>query len=107
MRVVCHRVRLKELISISDKCYKAVCFDGKSDLIPKSQVYEIELTSKDILEVWLPEWILHQKKLQYSPTHKREYDKGTGKQIPKVEIIKNIPQKITNLKQEPDNELIR
>ena len=39
MRTECVSVRLDSLVSISEKAYKAIAFDGSEAIIPKSQVF--------------------------------------------------------------------
>ena len=66
MKSKCYLVALKELVSISEKCYKATDFNGNTDLIPKSQVYGYHTSMKSTESVYISAWILAQKKLTYS-----------------------------------------
>jgi len=59
-------VRLQSLVSISDKAYKAVAFDGSTAIIPKSQVFGTDYDVQKSEAYWISEWILEQKELQYS-----------------------------------------
>ena len=66
MKTLCYSVRLESLVSISDKAYLAKCFDGSSDVIPKSQVFGFDPQAKKSDAYWISAWILAKKKIQYS-----------------------------------------
>lgn len=54
----CYSVRLESLVSITDRAYKAVAFDGSEATIPKSQVYgqDYEVTKSEAY--WIADFIL-------------------------------------------------
>lgn len=58
MKVKCYSVRLQSLVSISEKAYKAVAFDGSEAIIPKSQVYGFDNEVEKSTAVWISAWIL-------------------------------------------------
>lgn len=68
MKTKCYSVRLESLISISDKAFKAIAFDGSEAIIPKSMVlghdYEVEKSNA----YWIAAFILEKDecRLQYS-----------------------------------------
>lgn len=64
MRVV--SVRLKSLVSISDKALKIEDFNGNIDIIPKSQFFGQDYEVLKSNAYWISEWILEQKKITYS-----------------------------------------
>jgi hypothetical protein len=92
-KVKCYSVRLQSLTSISDKCYKAIAFDGSTSFIPKSQVYGPDYDVQKSDAYYICSWFLEKEdvKLQYS--HKKEawFDKETGRQLPTFIIEKHIP----------------
>lgn len=91
MRVKCYHVKLESLVSISDKCYKARSWDGREDLIPKSQVLD-----EDCDGYWISAWILEKKNIQYSSKKEAEFvNKGNyWQRLPKIEFKKHVPKKI-------------
>lgn len=101
-----YSVKLKNFVAISDKCYKAVAFDGSEALIPKSQVAGRDLDVAKSEAYWISEWILERKDLQYSTKKSARFDKN-GKQYPNIEIERHIPQKVESIKIIPDETLVR
>lgn len=67
-RIKCYSVRLKSLISISDKAYKATAFDGSTAIIPKSQVFDSDNEVLKTDAYWISAFILEKedRNLQYS-----------------------------------------
>jgi hypothetical protein len=51
-------VRLKSLILISDKAYKATAFDGSTAVIPISQVFGEDYDVQKSEAYWISEWII-------------------------------------------------
>lgn len=68
MRIKCFSVRLKDIISISNKAYKATAFDGSTAIIPKSQVFDEDLEIQKSQAYWIAAFILEKEdcQLQYS-----------------------------------------
>ena len=94
MRVKCYSVRLAGLEPISPLAYKAVAFDGSSDIIPASQVFgqDYEVAKSDAY--WISAWILEKKNLQYSRKKSATFDKDTRRRIPEIIIEKHHPDHV-------------
>lgn len=113
--VKCYSVRLKSLTEISEKAYKATCWDGSEDIIPKSQVYGLDEVVLKTEAYWISEWILKQKQLQYSRSKVQYFDfrgalktKARDRKRTKddIEIIKHTPARVFH-KAKEINELER
>lgn len=87
MKTKCYSVRLKSLELISDKAYKAVAFDGSSDIIPASQVFgpDLEVSKSDAW--WISAWILEKKSIQYSTKKSAWFQKEDN--MPAVRLESN------------------
>ena len=107
MKSKCYSVRLKSLIQISAKCFKAEAFDGSEALIPASQIFGIDYDVSTSNAFWISDWILEQKKLQYSSKKAGWYDPESGQIRPHIIIEHHIPKKIEVKENAPDNSLIR
>jgi|GEM_PF-1136309 len=109
MKIKCYSVRLKSLISISDKAYKATAFDGSEDIIPKSQVLGIDYDSQKSDAYYISEWILEKKSIQFSRKKERIFNTVTKKIEHNIlTIVETIyPDKIDPQKTTPDESLIR
>lgn len=97
MKILCYSVRLLSLVSISDKAYKATCFDGTTDIIPKSQVYGRDWDVAKSEAWWISAWILEKKNLQYSTKKSACFDRETGKMLPVIMVEKHQPEKVEAL----------
>ena len=94
MRVKCYSVRLVSLEIISPLAYKAVAFDGSSDIIPSSQVFGID---DDVIKSdawWISAWILEKKNLQYSRKKSATFDKDTRRRLPEIIVEKHHPDHV-------------
>lgn len=107
MRSLCYSVRLSSLTAISDKCYKAIAFDGSEALIPKSQVFGQDYSVQKSEAYWISDWILKQKSLQYSHKKQATFDSFTRKEVPVWIVEKHEPTKIDPLENNTINELKR
>lgn len=107
MKSLCYSVRLESLTAISDKCYKAIAFDGSEALIPKSQVFGQDYSVKKSVAYWISEWILKQKSLQYSSKKQATFDTVTRKEVPSWTVVKHIPQSKEPVKNNTIKELRR
>ena len=87
MKTLCYSVRLESLVKISDKAYKATCFDGTTDIIPASQVFGQDYEVMKCEAYWISAWILKQKKITYS-TKKTAFFKKISKDSKKT-IVKD------------------
>ena len=99
MKVKCISVRLKSLVRITDKAYKATDFNGNTDIIPASQVYGEDYEVGKSEAYWVSEWILSQKSLTFSWHKERFFDSATRRQLPTYTVDYHKPVKI-----EPVNE---
>ena len=97
-------VRLKSFEPISDKCFKAIDFNGNEELIPASQFYgsDNEITKSEA--VWLSEWILKQKNITFSDKKSAWIIDG---KLKKVSISVHVPKKIEPQSPNIDDSLLR
>lgn len=107
MKVHCYSVRLEALVSISDRAYKAVAFDGSSDIIPKSQVFGRDWDVGKSEAYWIAAWILEKKSIQYSTKKEAWFDSDTGDMLPTYTVVKHKPVKIEPKEILPDETLVR
>lgn len=108
-KIKVYSVRLKSLTDISDKAYLAEDFNANKAIIPKSQVYESDLSALKSQAYWISAWILEKKSLQYSTKKVGWYNTQFGKIEPNITILKEIitPERIQAIESEPDESLIR
>lgn len=104
MKTLCYSVRLESLVSISDKAYLAKCFDGSSDIIPKSQVFGFDTQTQKSDAYWISAWILQKKNLQYSGKKARYFEKPNV-MLDSVEISKHKAVKMEPVKDNIINNL--
>lgn len=95
----CYSVRLECLAPISSLAYKAVCFDGSEDIIPKSQVFGQDYDVQKSEAYWIACWILEKKNIQYSTKKAGWYNPATGVvemefKSESMEVIEHIPEKL-------------
>ena len=100
-------VRLKSLIRISDKAYKATAFDGSTAIIPISQVFGEDYDVQKSEAYWISEWILEKKELQYSDKKIAWYNTETNRLEPHIIIEHHKPERIEYKNTEPLIELKR
>lgn len=103
--VRCYLVRLKELVSISDKAFKAVAHDGTTAILPKSQVIMPSLQHEN--GYWISCWIMDQKELQHSKKTVAWVNPGTFKVKYEVITEHHVPVTIAPTNNNPDESLIR
>lgn len=103
-RVLCYSVRLESLVRISDKAFKAVSFDGSSDIIPSSQVFgrDFEVTKSEAY--WISSWILERKSIQYS-NKKRAWFDSYGNKLPDYNIEHHEPVRVQPIENNEVTEL--
>ena len=94
MRIKCFSVRLKDLVSISEKAYKATAFDGSTAIIPKSQVLHSDCGVHKSDAYWIQAWFLQKTNLQYS-SKKCAYFDEDGNMLPSYTIKTHVPEKVT------------
>ena len=101
MKTKCYSVRLKSLDIISDKAYKAVAFDGSSDIIPASQVFGPDLEVGKSEAWWISAWILEKKSIQYSTKKSAWFQKEDNMPAVRLEsntVTHHTPSKIDAVK---------
>lgn len=82
MKVKCYSVRCSSFVPVSPLAYKIECFDGRTDIIPASQVFGLDLSPTKSEAVWIAEWILKKKNVQYSTKKAAWFDSETRKMVP-------------------------
>lgn len=94
MKTHCYSVRLQSLSRISDKCFKAVDFNGNEDLIPASQIFGTDYDVQKSEAYWISSWILEKKNITYSAKKEGFFNPDTRQVEPKyrIEIEKHIPE---------------
>lgn len=102
--VRCYLVKVKELISISDKAYKAVGHDGSTAILPKSQVI---MPGNCENEWWVSCWIMDEKELQHSKKIIAWANAGTYTVKYEVQHEHHIPKPLAPLNTQADAKLIR
>ena len=107
MKVKCYSVRLKSMLSISEKAYLAVAFNGSKEVIPKSQCFGIDYDVQKSDAYWISAWILDKKDLQYSKKKSAWFDKDTNKMCADIVVKKNTRKKIVPKKSNIIKELRR
>lgn len=93
MKTLCYSVRLKSLVQISSKAFKATAFDGSSDIIPASQVFGEDCDVGKSDAYWISAWILEKKSLQYS-AKKQAWFGEEGEMLPTYTIQRHQPERI-------------
>jgi hypothetical protein len=89
--IKCHSVSTLSLTNISGKAYKINASDGSMNIIPKSQVFDKDLSEQNAY--WISAWILKQKGIRHSESKVAWFDKDTGKMLPAYHIEKHTPDK--------------
>lgn len=90
MRTKCVSVRVESFTKISDKAYLLRSFDGREAVIPASQYYGFDTEVTKSEAVWISEWILQRKDVQWSSKKTAYFDSETCKQLPSYEIKKHV-----------------
>lgn len=92
MKTLCFSVRLKSLVRISDKAFRATAFDGSSDIIPSSQVFGQDFGVEKSEAWWISAWILGKKKIQYSTMKQAWFDENR-KELPTYTVNHHLPER--------------
>lgn len=106
MRTLCYSVRLESFSRISEKCYKAVAFDGSEALIPASQYFGRDYEVQKSDAYWISAWILDKKDLQYSSKKQAWFD-GFENKLPTYRVEKHEPTKVSAVESNEIKELER
>lgn len=94
MSTKCFSVRLKSLVPISEKAYKATAFDGSTAIIPKSQVVKTDYGVHKSDAYWIHAWFLEKNDLQYS-SKKCAYFDEDGNMLPSYTVNTHIPERMS------------
>lgn len=102
MRVKCYSVSLKSFTPISNKCYKAIDWQGNEALIPASQYLanDSDRTKSDCY--WISEWILSKKNINYSRKKCAWIDSETMQVHPNIEVVHHVPKEMKPIKRSLD-----
>jgi hypothetical protein len=108
-KTLCYSVRLESLTGISDKAYKATCFNGQEDILPKSTVFGFDFEVSISDAYWIAAWVLEKKNIQFSNKKKGWFNPATGKVEQHFDVIiqKHVPTKIEPAKVTADESLTR
>jgi len=93
MRTLCYSVRLESLSRISAKAFRAVAFDGSTDIIPASCIMGADDDVVKSDAYWIAAWILEKKSIQYSCKKQAWFDES-GNILPDYTVEKHKPTKI-------------
>ena len=93
MKTKCVSIRLISLVRISNKAYKATDFNGNSDIIPASQVFDCDCDVTKSEAYWIAEWILNKKSLTYSSRKIAWFNHDTNRLEPNIIVERHIPKK--------------
>lgn len=104
MKIKCYSVKLEFMHSISEKCYKAVAFDGSEALIPKSQVYGRDY-SRQSESWWISAWILERVSIQHSNKKAAWFE--DGRMLPTYEKKIHKPERKDPVISKPKQKLLR
>ena len=103
-QVKCYLVKFKDLISISEKAFKAVAYDGSECILPKSQVVRPGSNDND----WYVScWIMDQKEIQHSKQKVFMVNSETMQIRPFVVIETHVPEQISVIKTEANADLVK
>lgn len=106
MRTLCYSVRLESFTQISEKCFKAVAFDGSEALIPASQYFGRDYEVQKSDAYWISAWTLDKKDLQYSSKKQAWFD-GFANKLPTYHMEKHEPTKVSAVESNEIKELER
>jgi hypothetical protein len=90
MKTKCYSVRLKDLVQVSPKAYKAIAFDGSTAFIPASQVFGEDDAVKNSETYWISAWILERTELQYSRKKEGWFDEKR-RLLPSYRVERHVP----------------
>lgn len=91
MRVKCYSVRFRSFYQITPKAYKAESFNGRSCIIPASQVYDRDYEVFKSEAWWISAWILSRSCLQFSTKKEAWFDSETRDKLPRYIVEKHNP----------------
>lgn len=101
--IKCYSVRVKSIEEISPKAVKVECFDGSSDILPKSQIFGFDEDVSKSDAIWVSAWILEKKNIQYSKKKEAHFNEKTGKMMPTYTV--HTPDKVNPIDNNEIDEL--
>lgn len=104
--MLCYSVRLASMERISPLAFKAIDFNGNTDIIPASQVMGRDYGVEKSDAWWISAWILEKKCITYTSKKRAFFDKS-GKMLPNIEITKHTPKKVEPIDNNIINKLAR
>jgi len=109
MKTKCYSVRLESLVSISEKAYKAIAFDGSEAIIPKSCMLGFDCDVHKSEAYWIAAWILEKKTLQHSTKKIGWFNPATCRVEPHIQITieTHVPKRIEPVNITADDSLTR
>lgn len=105
-KTLCYSVRVAEIKDISAKAVKINCFDGSSDIFPKSAIFGSDYGVSKSDAIWIAAWLLEKKSIQYSKKKSAWFDEH-GKQLPSYKITKHSAEKVKPVSNNTIDELIK
>lgn len=106
-KILCYSVKLRDLVSISEKAYLAISYNGAENILPKSQVRGRDYTPKKSTAYWISAWILEKKNVQFSSKKKAWLDSESGKVFPDIVYTHHVPEKVVKIKENYDDSLFK
>lgn len=95
-------VKVKEAKRITEKAWLLQTWDGREDIVPASQIEGWDTENA----LWVSEWILEKKDLQWS-SKRKAFKTKDGRMVLADCIRKHTPEKITNFGSNEIDELKR
>lgn len=108
-KIKCFSVRLKSLVGISDRAFKATAFDGSTAIIPKSQVFGEDYEVEKSDAYWISAWILEQKNIQHSHKKVAWFNTETSRLEPNITTVieHHVPKRIEPKEIQADEQLTK
>lgn len=99
----CWLVKAREIIRISEKCFKLKGWNGVETLVPASACHEDTDTT-----IWVACWFIQkQEGMQYQQTPVGWYTEKTGRVERETIYQRHVPKQLSPEKTDPDADLLR
>lgn len=99
----CWLVKAREIIRITDKCYKLKGWDGQETLVPAVACYEDTDTT-----IWVACWFVQKvDTLQYKTSVTGWYSENAGRVERETTYQRHVPQQISPENSQPNADLLR
>ena len=95
-------VKVKEAKKVTEKAWLLRMWDGREDIVPASQIEGWDGENS----LWVSEWILEKKNLQWS-SKRKAFKSKDGRMVLADSIRKHTPERVTNFGSNEINELKR